>query len=71
MTLAVHRSRPLRRGHRRQGRAGYSAAIPIGIGKPVLLVNALYKLAESDRRLSLRIFTGLSLTRPRYRNSLE
>jgi acyl-CoA hydrolase len=46
-------------------------AIPIGIGKPVLLVNALYKLAESDRRLSLRIFTGLSLTRPRYRNSLE
>lgn len=46
-------------------------AIPIGIGKPVLLVNALYKLAETDRSISLRIFTGLSLMRPRYRNSLE
>ena len=46
-------------------------AVPIGIGKPVLLVNALYGLAEADRSISLRIFTGLSLTRPRYRNSLE
>ena len=46
-------------------------AVPIGIGKPVLLVNALYKLAEADRSISLRIFTGLSLMRPRYRNSLE
>jgi acyl-CoA hydrolase len=46
-------------------------AVPIGIGKPVLLVNALYKLAEADRRISLRIFTGLSLVRPRYRNTLE
>ena len=46
-------------------------AIPIGIGKPVLLVNALYRLAEADRSISLRIFTGLSLVRPRYRNSLE
>lgn len=46
-------------------------AVPIGIGKPVLLVNALYRLAENDPRLRLRIFTGLSLTRPRYRNSLE
>jgi acyl-CoA hydrolase len=46
-------------------------AIPIGIGKPVLLVNALTRLADADRSVSLRIFTGLSLTRPRYRNSLE
>ena len=46
-------------------------AIPIGIGKPVLIVNALYKLAEADRNISLRIFTGLSLVRPRYRTSLE
>ena len=46
-------------------------AIPIGVGKPVALVNALYRLAEADRRLRLRIFTGLSLVRPSYRTSLE
>lgn len=46
-------------------------AVPIGIGKPVLLINALYRLAEADRRLKLTIFTGLTLTRPRYRTALE
>src|SRR5688572_25978581 len=46
-------------------------AIPIGIGKPNLLVNALYQLAEADRRLSLKIFTGLTLVRPAYRSTLE
>ena len=46
-------------------------AIPIGIGKPVQLANALYRLAEADRSLRLRIFTGLTLVRPAYRTSLE
>ena len=46
-------------------------AIPIGVGKPVALVNALYRLAEADKRLRLRIFTGISLVRPPYRTSLE
>ncbi|HEY5829622.1 MAG TPA: acetyl-CoA hydrolase, partial [Hyphomicrobiaceae bacterium] len=46
-------------------------AMPIGIGKPVQLVNALYGLAEADRSLRLRIFTGLTLVRPVYRTSLE
>ncbi len=46
-------------------------AMPIGIGKPVLLANALYDLAEADRSLRLRIFTGLTLVRPAYRTSLE
>lgn len=46
-------------------------AIPIGIGKPNHLVNALYRLAETDRRLSLKIFTGLTLVRPAYRSTLE
>jgi acyl-CoA hydrolase len=46
-------------------------AIPIGIGKPVQLANALYRLAEADRSLRLRIFTGLTLVRPQYRTSLE
>ena len=39
-------------------------AVPIGIGKPMLLLDALYVLAEADRSLKLTIFTGLTLTRP-------
>ena len=46
-------------------------AVPIGIGKPNLLLNALYRLAENDRGLKLRIFTGLTLVRPLYRSSIE
>ena len=46
-------------------------AMPIGIGKPVLLLNALYRLAEADPSLKLTIFTGLTLTRPRFRTTLE
>jgi acyl-CoA hydrolase len=45
--------------------------VPMGIGKPILLVDALYRLAEADRRIGLTIFTGLTLTRPRPRSSLE
>lgn len=46
-------------------------AVPIGIGKPNLLLNALYRLAENDRHLKLTIFTGLTLVRPMYRSSIE
>jgi acyl-CoA hydrolase len=46
-------------------------ATPIGIGKPVLLLNALYGLAEADWRINLTIFTGLTLARPRYRTDIE
>jgi acyl-CoA hydrolase len=45
--------------------------IPNGIGKPMLLVNALYRIVEADLRLKLKIFTGLTLVRPDYRSSLE
>src|SRR5262245_52842954 len=45
--------------------------IPNGIGKPMLLVNALYRIVEADHRLNLKIFTGLTLVRPQYRSSLE
>ena len=38
--------------------------VPIGIGKPNRLLNALYLLAEADRGITLEIFTGLSLARP-------
>jgi acyl-CoA hydrolase len=46
-------------------------AVPISIGKPILLIDALYRLAEADRHVQLTIFTGLTLTRPRLRSSLE
>lgn len=46
-------------------------ALPVGIGKPSLTINALYKIAEADRRLRLRIYTGLTLVRPRYSSTLE
>lgn len=46
-------------------------AVPIGIGKPNLLVNALYRRAAADRTIRLRIFTGLTLVRPRYKTDLE
>jgi acyl-CoA hydrolase len=46
-------------------------AIPVGIGKPNLLVNALYGIAAADRGLKLKIYTGLSLVRPRYKSDLE
>src|SRR5262245_57253418 len=42
-------------------------AVPMSIGKPILIVDALYRLAEADRRVQLTIFTGLTLTLPRPR----
>lgn len=46
-------------------------AVPIGIGKPVRLLNALYGLALADRSIRLRIFTGLTLVRPAFRSDVE
>lgn len=46
-------------------------AIPVGIGKPNLLVNALYQMALADRSIKLRIMTGLSLVRPAYKSDIE
>lgn len=45
--------------------------IPLGIGKPIGFVNALYRLAQEDPSIQLTIFTGLTLSRPLYRNELE
>src|SRR5262249_61766762 len=54
-------------------RVGYDLklAVPVSIGKPILIVDALYRLAEADRRVQLTIFTGLTLTLPRPHSSLE
>jgi acyl-CoA hydrolase len=45
--------------------------IPLGIGKPNALVNALYERARTDRGLSLEIITALSLNPPRGASELE
>ena len=42
----------------------------MSIGKPILIVDALYRLAEADRRVQLTIFT-VTLTLPHPRSSLE
>ena len=38
--------------------------LPLGLGKPNPLANALYRAADADRNISLTILTALSLTRP-------
>jgi hypothetical protein len=45
--------------------------VPLGIGKPVGLLNALYRLALADKSITLTIMTALTLTRPNYTSELE
>ena len=45
--------------------------VPIGIGKPIGLLNAFYRLALDDKEISLTILTGLTLARPIIHNQLE
>jgi acyl-CoA hydrolase len=44
---------------------------PLGIGKPVPLLNALYARVKAQQRLRLSIITGLSLELPRGSGELE
>src|SRR5215471_2343817 len=44
---------------------------PLGLGKPNVLLNAIYARAERDPALRVTLFTALSLERPRPRNDLE
>lgn len=44
---------------------------PIGLGKPVTLLNELYRKACADRHIRLKILTGLTLTRPKASSELE
>ena len=46
-------------------------AIPMGIGKPNHLVNALYRRVKGDPSLTLKILTALSLERPVGHSDLE
>ena len=45
--------------------------IPLGIGKPNALVNALYRRAQQDASLELELVTALSLNPPRGKSELE
>ena len=44
---------------------------PLGLGKPVQLMNAFYRRAEQDPDISLHIFTALSLSVPRPGSAIE
>jgi acyl-CoA hydrolase len=46
-------------------------AAPLGIGKPNVLLNALYERAAADPALRLTLYTALSLARPQPRSDLE
>ncbi|MBT4522301.1 MAG: acetyl-CoA hydrolase/transferase family protein [Halieaceae bacterium] len=45
--------------------------LPLGLGKPNPLVNALYRKATDDSTISLTILTALSLTRPQASGDLQ
>ena len=46
-------------------------ATPLGLGKPNVLLNAIYARAMDDAGLQLDIYTALSLARPHAKNELE
>ncbi|WP_209425242.1 acetyl-CoA hydrolase/transferase C-terminal domain-containing protein [Pararhodobacter sp. SW119] len=46
-------------------------ALPLGLGKPVTLVNELVRRACADRSIRLRIFTALTLERPDPSSDME
>ncbi len=45
--------------------------LPLALGKPVQFANAIYRKAKSDPSISLKIYTALSLGRPRPGTDLE
>ncbi len=46
-------------------------ALPLGLGKPVDLINALTRRAVADPAISLQIFTALTLERPQPGSDME
>src|SRR5690554_8148666 len=45
--------------------------LPLGLGKPIRFVNALYQRAKDDPEINLHIFTALSLQASSGSSSLE
>ncbi|MDX1800308.1 MAG: acetyl-CoA hydrolase/transferase C-terminal domain-containing protein [Marinobacter sp.] len=48
-----------------------TVGLPLGLGKPIRVVNALYRRACQDPSLQLRIVTAISMLAPRGKSSLE
>lgn len=46
-------------------------SMPLALGKPVLLINELYRRAKEDPEIKLKIVTALALERPRGSSELE
>jgi acyl-CoA hydrolase len=46
-------------------------AMPLGLGKPNHICNALYARAAADPSIHLHIFTALTLQKPRFKTELE
>ena len=44
---------------------------PLGLGKANHIVNEFFRRARNDRNIDLRIFTALTLARPRWKSDLE
>ena len=55
----------------RRTRGNIILGIPLGLGKPNQLVNALYRKAKANPSYVLKIYTALSLTRPAAKGDLE
>jgi acyl-CoA hydrolase len=51
--------------------ADLRVALPLGLGKPNAVVNALYARVAGDQALQMRIYTALSLARPQAKSTLE
>jgi len=51
--------------------AALRLATPLGLGKPNVLLNAIYRRVAADSSLRLDIYTALSLARPRAKSDLE
>src|SRR5260221_5471874 len=52
-------------------RGSLRLATPLGLGKPNVLLNAIYQRAANDSNLRLDIYTALSLARPQAKSELE
>src|SRR2546428_7303406 len=44
---------------------------PLGLGKANHIVNEFFRRAQNDRSIDLRIFTALTLARPRWKSDME
>jgi hypothetical protein len=45
--------------------------MPLALGKPILIINELYRRAKKDPTINLRIVTALALEKPRGHSELE